>query len=237
MVYPGQGIRDTSEFLHWKLKRGIGLKNAVRRFLNKDIQMDTHGAAEDAIANMELYLNLKDEWESSDDPFIHTLTTVSTLKDDQNTQKIESNAHKNPISELQYWLQARKAPLPIYSAVETNVAAYCKVGESITMGFGANFNASKREAAVKMLGMIHQSKQYCGVRIYGQYCRNTAKTYAFLFWSYKDNMAKYPNGLFSKIIYNSLLFRKNISDEQHFLGKIIVFRKITRNFFIISTVI
>jgi hypothetical protein len=31
---------------------------------------------------------------------------------------------------------------------------------------------------------------------------------------YRDNMAKYPKGLFPKNIYNSPLFRKNLGEEQ-----------------------
>jgi len=66
---PEQGVRDTSQFLRWKGKK-ISLKKAAKTFLDVEIQKDKHSALEDAKTTMELYLLLKDEWESSDEPFL-----------------------------------------------------------------------------------------------------------------------------------------------------------------------
>jgi DNA polymerase III epsilon subunit-like protein len=66
---PFQGIRDTSQYLRWKGKK-ISLKKAAQHYLQKTIQSGKHGALEDARTTMELYLLFRDEWESSDEPFL-----------------------------------------------------------------------------------------------------------------------------------------------------------------------
>lgn len=102
---PAQGIRDTSQFLRWKGKK-ISLKKAAKTYLDKEIQTSQHSALEDASTTMELYLLLKDEWESSDDPFllpanqVRQVVKIDTSGDDKypnNSLDQTSEVQKPPI--------------------------------------------------------------------------------------------------------------------------------------------
>jgi len=98
---PEQGVRDTSQFLRWKGKK-ISLKKAAKTFLNLEIQKDKHSALEDAKTTMELYLLLKDEWESSDEPFLLPANQIRQIVkvDTQGDETAQTADNKIPKSEI-----------------------------------------------------------------------------------------------------------------------------------------
>jgi len=88
---PLQGIRDTSQYLRWKGKK-ISLKKAAQQYLSKSIQTGKHGALEDAKTTMELYMLYRNEWETSDEPFLLPPNQIRQIIVDQSTTSSSSSS-------------------------------------------------------------------------------------------------------------------------------------------------
>ena len=113
--------------------------------MNKEIQVGRHTAVEDAKAAMELYLVLKDEWESSDRSFL----ALAFWYEDQKTIRKDFTELSNITDRRYGYLWRVNLPSPEF--IQNGQHCICKFNTLETEATGDN---AKHAAAEEMLELM-----------------------------------------------------------------------------------